>query len=534
MNDIKYFIYARKSSESEDRQVQSIEAQLERLQALAKDLQLEIIRKPFIEAKSAKTPNTRRVFEEVLDRIDKGEANGILCWKINRLSRNPIDSGKIQWMLQQGKIKSIQTIEREYKPEDNALILSVESGVSNQFILDLSRDTKRGLERKLEKGWLPNLAPLGYLNDKTKEQGARDIIIDPERFDLVRKMWDLMLSGYSVAEVLETANERWGFRTRKLKRKGGNKLSSSGLYRIFSNKFYAGLITRTDGREYQGSHKRMITLDEFYRVQEMMGNKGKTRPKTHHFAFTGVIRCADCGCLVTAEQKAPKWIKSENRYRTYTYYHCTGKKRDAQCSQTKFVREEIIEEQVDSLLAEYTILPEFRDWALKILNESSDKEIADRTKINESLQKAVNDSQKKLDNLTQMRLKDLLDDNEYLEQKKSLKNELEGNRSKLRETEERADDWLELTEKAFDFATYARSNFQKGDWRTRKDILMALGQNFTMQDGKLSFQACKWLEPIRKGYPALAKEYKRLELNKKPLNKAKTEALSSVITQWGG
>ncbi|MFA5197165.1 MAG: recombinase family protein [Patescibacteria group bacterium] len=533
--EIKYFIYARKSSESEDRQVQSIDAQLDKTKILAEELGLIITKKPFIESKSAKTPNTRPVFEEMLEKIESGEANGILCWKINRLSRNPIDSGKIQWMLQQGTIKSIRTVEREYRPEDNALILSVESGTSNQFILDLSRDTKRGLDKKLEKGWLPNMAPLGYMNDKTKEQGLRDILPDPERFDLIRKMWELMLSGtYSVSEILKIANDDWGLRTRKFKKRGGKEISKSGLYRIFNNPFYYGQIIRKDGRQFQGSHIPMVSFDEFQRVQQLLGNKLKSKPRRHHFAFTGFIRCEECGCLITAEEKPPKWVKCENRYKAYVYYHCTKKKKGMICNQNKFLREEEIEKQIDQLLSEYTILPEFKDWALDILKESNEKEITERSKITENLQKAVNNSQKQLDNLTQMRIRELVTDDEYLKQKKILKHELEQNRSKIRETDERADNWLELTENIFNFATYARTRFSEGDWRTKKEILMSLGHNPTIKDGILSFQACEWLEPIRKAYPAIEKDYLALELNKKPLTKAKTEALTSVICKWGG
>ena len=110
---IKYFLYARKSSESEDRQVQSIDDQINRLKQLATGLNLDI-KKIYTEAKSAKKPNNRPIFEEMMQRIENGDADGILCWQINRLSRNPIDSGKISWLLQQGIIKSIQTIDRQY------------------------------------------------------------------------------------------------------------------------------------------------------------------------------------------------------------------------------------------------------------------------------------------------------------------------------------------------------------------------------------------------------------------------------------
>src|SRR3989338_4876170 len=96
---IKYFLYARKSSESEDRQVQSIYDQINRLKKLARDLRLDI-KKTYSEAKSAKKPDNRPIFDEMIERIERGEAEGILCWQINRLSRNPIDSGKLSWLLQ--------------------------------------------------------------------------------------------------------------------------------------------------------------------------------------------------------------------------------------------------------------------------------------------------------------------------------------------------------------------------------------------------------------------------------------------------
>src|SRR3989338_3518782 len=141
---IKYFIYSRKSSESEDRQVKSIDDQINRLKKIASDLNLDI-KKTYIEAKSAKKPNNRPIFDEMIQRIENGDANGILCWQINRLSRNPIDSGKISWLLQQGILKSIKTIDRQYLPDDNVLLFSVEAGSANQYIFDFKKKNKQGM-----------------------------------------------------------------------------------------------------------------------------------------------------------------------------------------------------------------------------------------------------------------------------------------------------------------------------------------------------------------------------------------------------
>ncbi len=529
---IKYFLYARKSSESEDRQVQSIDDQINRLKQLATGLNLDI-KKIYTEAKSAKKPNNRPIFEEMMQRIENGDADGILCWQINRLSRNPIDSGKISWLLQQGIIKSIQTIDRQYLPEDNVLLFSVESGVANQFILDLSKNTKRGIISKLEKGWQTGVAPLGYLNDKEN----KIIVKDPERFNLIRKMWDLMLTGnYTPPKILDIANNEWGFRTRKFKKIGGCPLSRSGIYKLFTSLFYAGIIENA-GVQYQGAHEPMITLEEYDRVQMLLGRKGKPRPKKHEFAFTGLIRCGMCGCLYTAETKK-KLIKSTGKIREYTYYHCTRRTRKIKCTQRKNIREEDLELQIEKEIEKYTILPEFLGWALEGLNKKNDAEIEDRTKIYEMRHKALVKTQKELDELTRMRYRQLIDDETFIREKNVLQKKIVQLKEQLRETETRAEKWLELTEKTFVFATYARAAFLRADkmgkagLELKKEILMALGKVPIIRDGKLTIEPNDWLIPIKNSYPALEKKYAGLELKEKPVTTAQTEALSAVRTHW--
>lgn len=531
MNTIKYFLYARKSSESEDRQVQSIEDQVNRLKSLGDQLKIEIVDK-YEEAKSAKQPNNRPKFTEMLERIEQGEASGILCWQINRLSRNPVDSGTLQWMLQKGMIQSIQTIDREYKPTDNAVVFSVESGVANQFIIDLSKNTKRGMQGRVEKGWMPNMAPLGYLNDRDDED--RGIIVeDPERFELVRKMWDLMLTGsYSPKKIVDIANDEWGFRTRKMKRIGGKPLGYSTIYRIFNNRFYTGQISHRK-EWHQGSHKPMITADEFDHVQHLLGKSGKAQPQSREFAFTGFIRCAECGCLYTAETKT-KRLKSTGEIKHYIYYHCTRKKRDIKCTQGYSLREEVLEEQIEQELAKITILPEFREWALESLGKDHENEVQKRTKIFESLTQAVKDNQEQIDNLTRMRTRDLIDDHEYMRERTRLKDEQAKLRDEVEKVENRADRWLELTEETFNFATYAHSAFLKGDLQRKKEIMMALGSNPTILDGKLSIEAHPWLVPIVNEYPALEAEYHRLETMKNSEDKHKTDAFDHVSSIGSG
>jgi len=279
--NINYFLYARKSSEDKNRQVVSIESQITVLQKLAKREGFKIVA-VFEEERSAKSPG-RPIFTEMINRIHKGEAQGILCWKLDRLARNPIDGGTITWMLQQGIIQQIQTHERTYYPTDNVLMMSVEFGMANQFIRDLSQNAKRGLQTKAEHGWYPTSVRLGYLNTPDRRKGERIIISDPERFKLTRKMFDLMLTGkYTPPQVAHIASEQWNLRNQY-----GRKVARSTIYRIFTDTFYYGEFEypKGSGNWYKGKHKAMITYAEYDRIQELLGKKWETTYTETYFCL---------------------------------------------------------------------------------------------------------------------------------------------------------------------------------------------------------------------------------------------------------
>lgn len=322
-SNAKWALYARKSNESEDKQIQSIDDQIAYLKRTAKAENLNVV-KTIYEAKSAKAPDTREGFKELVTLIDKGLIQGILCWKLDRLSRNPIDSARIQWLLQTGKIKCIKTSDRNYLPDDNALLFAVEQGMANQYVRDLSKNVKRGLESKAQKGWMPNVPPIGYLNSKLGEKGREEIIVDTQRFPLVRRMWDLMLSGeYTPMEILRKATKEWKLDTPKRRAHGKRAICPSYMYKIFSNKFYAGYFSYA-GKVYHGKHKPMVTIEEFEKVQTLLGNKVAPKLSAHNFSYTGVMKCAHCGSSITATEKK-KLVKRTGTFKTYTYYHCTRK-----------------------------------------------------------------------------------------------------------------------------------------------------------------------------------------------------------------
>ena len=138
---MKYFIYTRKSTDSEERQILSIESQLSELKEFAAKEKLEIVAS-LSEAKTAKEPG-RKVFGEMLDRICAGEAGGILAWHPDRLARNSIDGGKIIYLLDTGKIKDLKfpTFWFDSTPQGK-FMLSIAFGQSRKNTLNLSPKAK--------------------------------------------------------------------------------------------------------------------------------------------------------------------------------------------------------------------------------------------------------------------------------------------------------------------------------------------------------------------------------------------------------
>ena len=246
---IKYLMYCRKSSEdNKERQMQSVESQERELNKVVEDFKLNVVR-IFREEKSAHTRG-RAIFGEMMNMIENGEANGILTYHGNRLARNAFDGGWIITAMDENKLTEIKTPHRTYRnTPDDKFFLQLEFGISKKDSDDKSIVVKRGLKAKCNKGWMPGVAPLGYLNTPTLVGGSRYIRKDEEtvdgkefsRFDLVKRAWELMASGkYSVSQICNLMNNEWGFKTRMFKRQGGNKITLSRLYKMFKDPFYYG------------------------------------------------------------------------------------------------------------------------------------------------------------------------------------------------------------------------------------------------------------------------------------------------------
>ncbi len=521
MNKINYFLYARKSSENEDKQVASIPSQIEELKILAQQHNLNIV-DILTEEKSAKAPG-RPVFNVMLEKIHKGEAQGIVCWKLDRLARNPIDGGNISWMLQQGLICHIQTFQRSYYPTDNVLMMNLEFGMANQFILDLSVNTKRGQRQKIQEGWLPHKPPMGYINNTYNLPDKPPIFRDEKNFNLIKCLWEILIEqGLSVDKIAMRATDM-GLRTGQ-----GRPLSRSKFYAMFKNPFYYGKIS-WNGEIYQGRHEPMISKEQFDLAQEIIQNKAKPKGQTRKFTYRGLMRCGECGAMITAEKKTKK--QKNGNVHHYTYYRCTKRVRP-KCTQ-KTIRENVLETQVMNVLGKINIPKEFHEWAIKHLQEEHEKEQRDRNAVLKSQQASLDDCIDKLDVIFNMRLSGELTSDEYKIRKKELYVKKSKFEELLADTQNRVETWLNTADELFSFAAMAQKRFESGDESTKREVLSCLGSNLTLKDRMLSINLNPVLGIVGKIAPEIRELHIRLEPEKGVINQEVLEDYYSKNEKWG-
>lgn len=359
---ITYCLYARKSTESEERQVLSIDSQIKEMLQLADREGLEIVAMKR-ESHSAKETGQRPVFNEIVEELRDGKYNSILTWAPDRISRNAGDLGKIVDLMDAGKLLEIRTHSQRFSNNPNEKFLLMILGSQAKLENDnRGINVKRGLRTRVEMGLWPGMAPLGYLNQKIMDRKCQ-LIIDPERGPVIKKMFEkVAYENWSGRKVYNWLRFDLNFYTR-----GNKPLTLSGVYRILQMPIYYGPFEypRNSGNWYQGSHEALIDEDLFKKVQEYL-KRDKIVRENREFAFTKLFTCGMCGSGITAQEKYK--ILKDGTNAKYIYYSCS-KAKDRDCK-NKYIREE---ELIDELF--------------KIIDQVNINELGMRMKLEEEIKR---------------------------------------------------------------------------------------------------------------------------------------------------
>ena len=476
----KYFLYARKSTEDEERQVMSIEAQLAELAEYAKRENLFIAEK-FIESKSAKKPG-REVFNEMIQKIyDSKEPVGILAWHPDRLARNSVDGGQIIYLIDIGKIVSLRFPTFWFEPTPQGLfMLQVAFGQSKYYSDNLSENVKRGIRQKLRRGEWPGLAPFGYVNNPK----TRNIEPDPVKAKIIKRAFEEYSQGKHTLESLGERLKFWGVVS-----KTGKPLCKATIQRMLTNKVYIGLIVH-NSETYEGKFEPIVSRATFEKMQEVLKNRAKPRhsKKRHYFPFTGLLKCGECGAAITAQ-----WAHGNGG--TYRYYRCT--KRLGPCSQ-RYLREDLLVEQLREKISKVALCEDWKEKMLAQVEIWEKENIQSSQSFAQNLEKEIKETEQKLDKLVNAFLDGSIEKETYLAKKDELiKTKTDLNKRKA-DFGRKGNNWIEPLKNWILSAYQAEKLASSNDFDDIKSFVEKIGTNRRLLDRKLIFDFVRPFDLIPK------------------------------------
>jgi site-specific DNA recombinase len=553
-----YGIYYRKSSESEDRQAQSIPDQIRDTEALVHREKLIVGKRYPGESQSAHSPG-RPVFAELINDINAGKINSVLVWHANRLARNPVDAGSLLYLMDIGRLKVIRTPHKVYRNNANdKFLLQLEFGMSKKDSDDKSEVVKRALQGRAKRG-LPNgVAHIGYINDQTKEKGNRGWIKDPVRYPLVKQILTMMLSGkYTVRQLHKYAKEELKLTTPQRRKQGGMPIALSYMYTLLKDPIHAGFFFQdTDGEQERyafNTFEPMITEEEYWKIQSMLGSKGRPRMTKRQATYNHFARCGTCNGILSPDFKfqvicsgCKKKFSHLNRsdcpscglaiekmksptFLSYVFYYCINdKKHRTKCPRNGIEEKNLERQIIDDLHHNLAISKELSAWCINNIGSLKDQAIEDAINQQKNLEQEKIAIEGKIKRLTMLRISTdhTADENANFDRiEKELRDEASLIDLKLSNTNV---DWFKEASRDFDLMSEVVKIIGFGTPEQKKDVLHAFGSNLMIADKKLTIINKKSIDAF-KTYLRQAKDHnKAFEPEFCEADKDKTEVFASV------
>lgn len=472
----KYIRYARKSSESKEKQALSITDQNKECELYAHREGLHVTLK-LEEVKSAFKPDRREKFNKMVELIKNGDVDAILTWKPDRLCRNPKEGGIILQLLQDGILKEIRTpLGDIYTPDSDHLILQIHFGMANQYSRVLSQNVRRGLYRKVvDRKEYPRPARIGY--EGFGERGQRNIRPNPVQAHFIEKSFKLASTGvYSYGRIADLLFEE-GFRTNN-----GKTVGKSHIEQILKNSMYYGYFL-WNGELCEGNYEPIISKGLFDLVQEKLHDRSKPVNTKWLHEFTRLIRCGTCGCAVTTTTKK-KYIKKSMEWKYFTYHHCTHRR--GKCTE-KPIKDSELKEMLLDQIEKVSMDKEVWQLGITLIKEKHKGEITKNKNQHFYFSQEQQHIRDKIQKLIDMRANEELTKQEFMQQKSKLLNQLAGYENKVKDSNQSLKTWLELMEDFFNTAFQARDVMENGTPEAKQKVLSKIGENFLLRDKVLTF-----------------------------------------------
>lgn len=314
----KAIILARVSTKEQE----SIPAQLEKLHRYIKDKNLDVIQT--FELSESSTKDSRKKFDKVIELIQSFEEPiALIVETIDRLQRSFKESVELDELRKKGKLELHFYRENLVLNNDSnsADLLRWDMGVmfAKSYVLQLSDNVKRSVDKKLADGEYPRPAPIGYINvnlsdgsvstKSNSKEGKKWIEPDPERQHHIAKLFEMYATGqYSVKALAKIIREE-GLTTKKDK-----PVASSVIYDILNNPFYYGEMKAKE-RLWKHKYEPLITKWLFNKCQEVQAN-WKKKPFKYgqkEWVFKGLIQCTECNHVLSSyASKGIKYVRCHN------------------------------------------------------------------------------------------------------------------------------------------------------------------------------------------------------------------------------
>ena len=305
---------------------------------------------------------------------------------------------------------------------------------------------------------------MGYSNNPK----TRLIDVDREKSRKVKKLFELYATGeYTLKSLANWCKEKG------LRGNLGKEISIGNVQKILQNIFYIGLM-KYKGEIFEGKHTPLISKKLFDMVQEVLQERGRPQKIKHNFAFLGLMKCASCGCSITAE------IQKGHRY-----YHCTKKK--GPCPEKHFLREEALVEQIKTYLQKVSLSSQDVKKVLAEL-EKDELKAKEQTKIIiQNLRKELLEIEVKLEKLLDVYLNEVISTEEYTNRKQKILTRKLELQEKIRDFEQKGLSWLEPAREFVLKLNYAEKLRKSEDYQEMTTFLKNIGSNHILRNQKLIF-----------------------------------------------